>query len=951
MQKLIFLALTVFFTLSLTAQHVWERANPGGGGAIAMVGATADGTILAASDLSGVYKTTDNGISWEVLGSTQGLLETNINCFGFHPTDGDVFLIGTGIGVYKTTDGGNTIYPVNIETDPNIGLGYVESMAMDMVNGDIGYMAHHEYWEPEVTILKTTDGGENWSILTATGMPVDARITKLIVDHSDPNLVYGLTGKARYGCSEPNLYKSSNGGLDWTEIASFADIMDVDLHPTNSSIIYVSTFEANDCSQPLWQYVGGDENTGELYKSTDGGVSFIEIGDKSGVISVGTNPDHISVTDIFNPALENSNAGTWKTTDGGSNWQHTGFVQDWFTGWANSNSFIYSLSFNGVIKTLTKDRFNPDRLCGAFGQWAWSSIDGGDVLNNISTISYGEGLFSSTGLENIEGHCIDVSDSNPNTVYMGGYDLGFWYSRNHGESWKRSLPNTADYDAYSWFAAGGSNCNIVVNDPERENVVWASFSAEQPETRSALFKSDEFGEDWVISNTGLDAMGVEMHGLSLDINSPVNNRTLYLTQNGNVFKSTNDGANWTSVLQNGGLKFTAVDQVDSQLIYAGGESGLWRSTNGGDSWIEVGLPEMAYSASVPGAVMREDIVPTSSVPWANPPIDAWAGVFDIKTDPNHGGRLYVAAYGPGKGLYRSDDEGDTWIKLISNSKMRGVAIAPGNSDIIYASSSHSYHSGGYDANSIGFSASYDGGVTWLEANEDLAWTHGGSMEIESGNEPHLWAWSPGTGIQHTPICSLIDIYFPNSPECNLTTLPVELLDFTVTPKKNITAVLKWVTAFEERNAGFHIERSSAGMNWIDIGYIPSRGNSSEQQDYRFEDENIEPGLYYYRLRQIDVDGEYTYSPIRNITLSSVVNPFSISIFPNPVDAGGLTVTISNMEERDGSAQMIDMLGRVIRQQSFSNSSFMFNTYNLSPGAYWLVISVDGNSKRKKVVVN
>jgi len=93
--------LFLLFSIStLEAQHIWERSNPGGGGAVAMVGATSNGTILAASDLSGVYKTTNNGISWEVIGAEQGLTETNINCFGFHPTDGNIFLIGTGEGVY-----------------------------------------------------------------------------------------------------------------------------------------------------------------------------------------------------------------------------------------------------------------------------------------------------------------------------------------------------------------------------------------------------------------------------------------------------------------------------------------------------------------------------------------------------------------------------------------------------------------------------------------------------------------------------------------------------------------------------------------------------------------------------------------------------------------------------------------------------------------------------------
>ncbi|MFT6001120.1 MAG: hypothetical protein ACI81P_003588 [Neolewinella sp.] len=194
------------------------------------------------------------------------------------------------------------------------------------------------------------------------------------------------------------------------------------------------------------------------------------------------------------------------------------------------------------------------------------------------------------------------------------------------------------------------------------------------------------------------------------------------------------------------------------------------------------------------------------------------------------------------------------------------------------------------------------------------------------------------------------MYLDGTPPCGLVSLPIELLSFTVSPKKNKTAVLKWITATEEQNEGFHIERSSASMHWNDVGFMPGQGTSLEQQAYQFEDENIEPGLYYYRLRQVDLDGAYTYSPVRSIAITSIANPFSIRVFPNPVDRGNLTVTISDSEEREGEVQIIDMLGRVVQQQLFNNANFRISTDKLSPGTYWLMISMDGNSRHQKIIV-
>ncbi len=780
-QKTVFLTtIIIIFTLFKgQAQHQWTRTNLGGGGAISMVGSTVSGRLVVGADLSGVYTSTNNGASWTDIGATQGLLETHISAFGFHPIDGDTFIIGTAIGAYKTIDGGVTVNPVQIEVDPTQGLGYVESIGMAINNANVGYMAHYESWLPTLSFLKTNDAGDTWTKVATSGIPVDARIVKIIVDANNENIVYALTGKARFACSLPKLYRSTDGGQNWTEIGgTYPAILDVDLHPTDSNIIYITTFVANACSSEMYLYVGGDENSGATYKSTNAGNTFTQICDKTGIISVGNNPSNITIIDYLYLADWNANAGTWKTIDAGTNWTKTASLSDWDMKWAHPD-YAYVFSFNGLNKTLVKNRFNPDNINASFGQWSWSTFDGGNVLVNNSSTLVSPGHFISTGVENIEGNAIDISDVNPNTIYVGSYDIGFYYSRDHGASWKWSIPDYATYPDYVWWNAGGSNCNFVLNDPDRENVVWTTFGSANNSTSGAIFKSTAFGENWQISNTGLNPLGLNTHGMSIDLTSPITNRTLYVTQAGDVYKSINDGANWTKVFTNGGLKFTAVDQQNGQVVYAGGSSGLFKSTNAGTTWNEIGQSEnFAFTTSVQNAVMRNDIVPTYDDLEANPPVVAWQGVFEIKTDPNIPNRVYVVAYGTNKGLYRSDDAGLNWTKIYANNKMRGVAIAPQDSNIIYATSSLNYHSGGFSNESKGIFYSTDAGQTWTMANEGMPWTNGGKIEIETGVSPNVWAWSPGTGVQYSPVPSNIlgletmqlenSILYPNPVENNLT---------------------------------------------------------------------------------------------------------------------------------------------------------------------------------------
>ncbi len=773
--KLILSFLPVLLCTIAFSQHNWVRTNPGGGGAISTVGATADGTIVVASDLSGVYRSHDDGKSFDVVGANQGLIETHVSSFGFHPIDGKLFFAGTYSGAYKTKDGGENFDLVFPREGSGIDYSYIEDI---VISSDpmIGYLTHHPGADAFGQVYKTTDGGETWHAIAGNDFPDTLHLVKLMTFRHNPDIVYALTGKTRWGCSAANLYKSIDGGIHWREIgSSLGDILDMDLHPTDSSIVFVSTFKSNFINNDLCtgdKYYVDDDNeyAGEFYKSTDGGLTFEEISDKTGIISVGIdNPDVIRLVDVLFPYDWYEYAGTWETKDGGANWTHTGFVENWFKGYTENQYFTMSASFNGLNKTVTKDIFNSGRFYGSFGQWAWASFDGGKTLNNVSTREISKDHWLSTGVENINGNALDVNDSNPDVVYIGGYDIGFWYTRDHGKSWTRTQPDYNIYPQYSWnlgdgiiesnIAKRGAGANVmtIISDPLRDSVVWASFSEEQLTDSNensfaptGLFKSTNYGEDWILLDDGLPVFekSIRMYGLSIDKNSPVDQRVLYVTVDGDVYKSDNGGMKWNMVLQNGGLKFTEVDNFNGQIVYAGGKNGLWRTKNGGVDWEEVGLVEMRQQH--PNT--RPDIAPTwiDWSDWDNP-IYPWEGVFDILSDPNVEGRIYVTVLSPQGGLYRSDDNGDSWsTNLLPDKDMRGVAVAPQNSDVIYATSSKSYHSGGY-GNSLGVQYSTDMGATWQDANDGMAFDYAGMIEVETGAHPFVWCWSPGTGIQNAKV--------------------------------------------------------------------------------------------------------------------------------------------------------------------------------------------------------
>lgn len=143
-------------------------------------------------------------------------------------------------------------------------------------------------------------------------------------------------------------------------------------------------------------------------------------------------------------------------------------------------------------------------------------------------------------------------------------------------------------------------------------------------------------------------------------------------------------------------------------------------------------------------------------------------------------------------------------------------------------------------------------------------------------------------------------------------LPIELISFQgKTSKTGI--ILNWITASELNNEKFIVEHSTEGKNFESIGVIQGSGTTLAQQKYTFIHENASLGIHYYRLKQLDFDGKFTFSPIISVNFNK--NNKTISpIYPNPSSTGW--VSIDYTTDHKGTLQIVtyDVVGRLMSSE-------------------------------------
>ncbi|RAU83391.1 T9SS type A sorting domain-containing protein [Pontibacter arcticus] len=173
-------------------------------------------------------------------------------------------------------------------------------------------------------------------------------------------------------------------------------------------------------------------------------------------------------------------------------------------------------------------------------------------------------------------------------------------------------------------------------------------------------------------------------------------------------------------------------------------------------------------------------------------------------------------------------------------------------------------------------------------------------------------------------------------------LPVELISFKG-KVQDIGTVLNWATAMEKNNDVFIVERSQDGENFAAHGQVKGSGNSSAKLSYSYTDATATPGIYYYRLQQVDLDGTVSFSKVISVEL--VGNPTSKNekmavVYPTIVNQD---VNV-NLHVARAQLLILDASGKTMATiESSSAANQTVSVSHLPGGAYFLVVN-DGQRK-------
>jgi len=222
------------------------------------------------------------------------------------------------------------------------------------------------------------------------------------------------------------------------------------------------------------------------------------------------------------------------------------------------------------------------------------------------------------------------------------------------------------------------------------------------------------------------------------------------------------------------------------------------------------------------------------------------------------------------------------------------------------------------------------------------WTQMGSTQnLHFGGNNNLYIGMAVSSLNATTPSSA---NFDNLQEGS-TPLPILLIDFTASNVNDEFVSLNWMTSIEVNSDHFDVERSSDATSFTKIATIKADGTNNTNQSYHAIDDKPVNGLNFYRLKQVDIDGHFTYSSVKTIKFGSRISPV---VYPNPVSS---VFTAVPGTELIREIVIYNVQGKAV-QFAMGNSTdteMKVNISRLSQGIYYLKVKTDSKIFQFKIL--
>jgi hypothetical protein len=621
-------------------------------------------------------------LDWQSVGPRN--VSGRIKCLAVNPDNGNIVWAGAGNGgVWKTVNGGATWLPM-MSQEHSLAIG---AIAISPSHTNVLYAATGEdtpgygpSW-PGVGVYKTDTSGGSWTLCA----PIpSSRCTRVLIHPTNPDVVY-VAGEA-------GMHKSVDGGASWTTVLS-GHVSDALIDPTNPDRLYAG----------IW-------NQG-IYRTSNAGASWARLA--SGW-PAGWPADWIKLAMGLN--------GT-----GGTSFLVAKLGHDSGDIYVSTNALSWSQVATGVEPASYNE---------------WTNMVGVDPDNHNRILAGGVGVsrstngtsFSGVGGTHSDHHAVVYSPDDSNVVYMAT-DGGVYRSTNGGAAWDLRSYQLVATQLYSlgvsqgpqlrlggatqdqgiiqttgsgdWVDTGaGNEGGIFVVDPNNDQVVYSTPWS------TNLRRSTNGGVSWTNLQNGLG--GATVHDVAV---RPGNSNELLCVAGGQVFRSSNQGGSWSSVLTPSGAPTRVVwCAADTSVCYVATDSGhLYRSGSAGSSgsWSE------PYAAA------------------DQPQVGVIAAVAVSHTDAN---RLHIGyAQFPNFHVFRSGDGGAHWTNA-SGTLLAGLPNIPVNDLVVH-------HLNGdvvYAATDVGVFRTQDGGMSWQTFNGGMPRAFVSGLELRRTSRM-LYASTMGRG--------------------------------------------------------------------------------------------------------------------------------------------------------------------------------------------------------------